>query len=200
MASTIDADYLFNITGESTEIPNQVLTFPPIYPTDMASKKYVDSTFLNGDNTGSLYAGTIDFTSTADTPLYQAAFPADAVAIRVNRIGNLVYLRVNALSTTTMTRNGTELIGVGLPQEFWPAPALPRDNGSIYTTPMFITHGATPADGEGVGYLGVGSDGKIRISLASPNNIWYVGNSVEWGITTLVYSAWRGEASVAITP
>lgn len=193
MVSTIDVDFLFSETGEPVRISNQVLPFPPIYPTDMACKKYVISTFDN-DWVGSLYSGPIDFTNTPNTPLYGTTIPP--INVNINRVGNNATLSLGGVTSIVMTYNGAEIIGTGLPQEFWPAPVLPGDSGYEVTTPMYIASGATHNNRAAMGYIGIGSDGLIRIGLLG-NEIWYQGNDVTWHGATFSYSIWRGAAAVA---
>jgi len=162
MASTV-ADFIVGENGDLIGFPsNAIVEYPPIYPTDMASKAYVDASFPDGgDPGGSSERGFLNF-STVGTPLYGST-GADAVEYTVNRVGNMVTLNLHAFDTYT-TAAGSILVASGLPKEFWPLPIGYVSDDSVATGCIHMSQiGTVPGVSYETAQIGVGSDGLIRI-------------------------------------
>ena len=130
MASiAIVADFITNDDGDQINIqpPSNIhIDFPPVLPTDMVDKAYVDVSFPGGHSGGSVYTGVLSY-NTPGTPLYNVVvgFPSD---FTVNRVGNMVTIcSTGVFGCGVLSCSGNELIGTGtpspIPQEYWPAPA-----------------------------------------------------------------------------
>lgn len=186
--AVLQSDFILNSIDPDIIVPDNIAVhFPPIFPSDVASKQYVDVSYPTGKTRGygAIYKGVLNF-SVPNTPLYNAV-GADSVAFSVNRIGTIVNLNIDGLNTTT-TAAGTQLVATGLPEEYWPSPSLTTDtSGMVTTNSFYISLIGAVWD---IGSVGVGSDGIITIT---PNRYqWALAEACAWPAGTLCYNTWRG--------
>ncbi|MDR3540906.1 MAG: hypothetical protein P4L69_08100 [Desulfosporosinus sp.] len=157
MTSVIVADFIVNQDGDRVGIQsNSLVSFPPVDPSDIVSKQYVDVSFLAVHSTGSSYVGTLDFSANPASALYGNTDVA-AIPFTVNRVGNMVNIWIQGFDVEE-TISGTA-IGSGLPKEFWPLPVGTTINDSVVTTPVYSA--TIPGH---LCMLGVGSDGLVRVT------------------------------------
>jgi len=184
MASSIVADFVVNDDGDLIGYPRHtIIDFPPVFPTDIASKGYVDASFPDGGSTGgSYYRGMLNF-STIDTPLYGAT-GADSVEFTVNRVGNMVTLNMSSLNTHT-TAAGYTLVASGLPKEYWPLPYGYVLDDSVATGCVVLSQlGTVPGVTSETSNFGVGSNGIIRITTI---HAFGIGGACQWYGGALTY-------------
>ena len=159
MTSSVEADFVVGEDGDVLGFPTHAyVEFPPKYPTDIASKSYVDASFPGGLTGGSVYVGMLNF-STIGTPLYEAA-DVDKILLLVNRVGNMATITIGSCGVGECLYGGDTLIASGLPKEYWPISIVDK---LIYISTVTTASG----DIKEMAGVSIGINGLITIKLTS---------------------------------